>query len=76
MKRREWSYGYKGIQETHSVTLTAANCSHFGVKDRRTIEFGYPKVKTLDDMTDGEVRALELQYGCRVIGRRFDWGLL
>ena len=32
----------------------------------RTIYFDHPQVRTLDDMSEEEIGALEKQYGCRV----------
>jgi len=74
MKRRDWSYGYRGVKETRSVLITEHVARHFGTPMGKVIKFKGPPVRTAEDMTPEELVALEAEYGCRVSGR-FQWRL-
>jgi len=71
-ERGSWGYGTERDERT--VLITERNSLPMGGGHRRQLlTFKHPPVKTLDDMTDEERRAIERQYGARIVGQRYKW---
>ena len=63
------TWGYAGERVNKKVVLNRRDAMTFNVPrsmcDDRTIIFNYPPVRTEQDMTTAERRAIERQYGVR-----------
>jgi len=61
-----WSYGLRKYFKRGSVLITRHEAENLGCKPK-VITFTGPPCRTLADMSELEILALEYQYGCPII---------